>query len=116
MNRIAIVQIRVTEVEQAVAFYRDVLGLVEVPRVGDRDTVEMAGAGVPLLLVRGRPAGKACGTMLWFQTNDLTQTLEEYARLGVDVIHHLPQPCPMGIYASFRDPSGNVHAVVQFLA
>ncbi|MHB1293871.1 MAG: VOC family protein [Anaerolineae bacterium] len=116
MSRVAIIQIPVADMEAAVAFYRDVLGLMPQVRPGSQG-VELAGAGLPLLLVQASVAqGGAAGITLWFQTGDLARTLAEFARQGVDLIHRQPQPCPMGVYAAFRDPSGNAHAMIQFLA
>ncbi len=49
-------------------------------------------------------------------TDDLESSLKDLKSKGVELIHETPQDCPVGVYAAFRDPFGNVHELIEFRA
>lgn len=95
----------VTDLERAVLFYRDVLGL----QLQSRDAVarfkidEVLFELVPdpeSIHQGGKGNGKLC-----LQTEDLSLTIEKLRLKGVDVSD--PKRVDNGILAFFRDPDGN---------
>ncbi len=58
--------------------------------------------------------GKTAQSLINFQTDDLEKTITELKKKGVMFIHDKPQDCPVGVFAAFKDPSGNVHELVEF--
>jgi len=52
--------------------------------------------------------------MINIETDDLAATLNSLKEKGVELIHQTPQKCPVGVYAAFKDPFGNVHELLEF--
>jgi catechol 2,3-dioxygenase-like lactoylglutathione lyase family enzyme len=97
----------VTDATEAAAFYRDILGMIEVPRP-DRAPVpgawlDAGGQQVHLIQDDG-PIGTPHFAIT---VDDLAGTVEAIRERGVDVyeVDHLPGA---GLQAFVRDPSGNV--------
>lgn len=120
MLKVGIVQINVSDMDDAIAWYRDVLGF-EVSKEHDHYpvAVDLVHEGRRLLLHRAnRPARidypNVAQTLVCFQTDDLAQTMSSLRQQGVELLHDAPQPFPAGVFAAFRDPFGNVHELVEF--
>jgi catechol 2,3-dioxygenase-like lactoylglutathione lyase family enzyme len=125
--RLGIVQINVTDLDEAWEFYVGKLGLQAVERLGPGRPFELAlGDDGPLVLVypvrevavRNYPTDT--GVMLVFYTDDLSGTMTDWAAKGVSFI---PiewaeddtgiAPTPFGPFIAFRDPFGNVHELLE---
>jgi glyoxylase I family protein len=101
------VSINVTDVDEALAFYLDVLGL---NRRDDRPDLGVAGAwldagGQQVHLIGGDPP-PAQGQHFALQFDDLDETIAELRGRGVTVSD--PMPIGSGRQAFTHDPSGNL--------
>lgn len=80
---------------------------------------QLEGAGITLILNKvDHPAmgeyPNRSQVILNFQTDDLSASMKTLTKKGVEFIHSSPQECPVGVYAAFKDQSGNVHEMVEF--
>lgn len=75
------IAITVSEVEQAIAFYRDKLGmklLFQVPNMGFFDC-----AGIRLMLTGGETPGESHSSILYFKVADIQQAQQALTARGV---------------------------------
>jgi predicted enzyme related to lactoylglutathione lyase len=99
----------VSDMERAVSFYRDILGL----QLASRDQVARFEIdGVLFELVPGTPGGGGGGS-LCLKTPDLAKTTEELTRRGVPVSD--PRSVENGTLAFLEDPDGNQICLWQYL-
>lgn len=124
--RMGMIQISVLDLAEAKRFYGEVLGMrVNCPFGPERPfLLEVEGAPAVLIYRAGQatpdtyPTGT--GSTLIFHTDDLPATIEQWRAAGVEFVsapnsrHPLGiGRCPFGEYIAFRDPSGNVHELLQ---
>jgi len=97
----------VSEMDRAVSFYRDILGL----RLSSRDVVARFDIdGVLFELVPDGP-GRGGGGMLCLKTHNLSETREELRQLGVAVSE--ARSVENGTLAYVHDPDGNAICLWQ---
>jgi len=119
MLKVALVQINVSDLDEAIAWYRDVLGFVVAKEHYHHPVaVDLVHEGCRLLLHRAeRPARidypHVAQTLICFETDDIAATMDSVRRKCGEVLHDVPQPFPAGVFAAFRDPFGNVHELVE---
>jgi len=118
MPKLSMIVINVCDMDKAVEFYCDKLGFVVHSRKLYPNMVRLEHEAVPIILYRvPSPANldypKRAQTLLNFDTKDLVASIRELKTRGVVFIHDQPQPCPIGVYAAFRDPFGNVHELLE---
>lgn len=102
------VSINVTDVEAALAFYTEVLGLVERtdrPAFGFPGAWLDVGAGGQQLHLIGAPAPANLGQHFAMRVADLPAVVAELRAAGVEVTD--PSPVGPGHQAFLTDPSGN---------
>lgn len=58
------------------------------------------------------PSGST--VVLGFQTENLLESMDQLQAKKVSLIHSTPQDFPGGKFIAFRDPSGNVHELLEF--
>lgn len=137
ISKISHVNVWVDDQDEALAFYRDKLGLevredVTVPEMGNFRWLSVGPAGQPdvafvLMEVPGPPVFEtdtaeqvrallAKGAMgaLFVTTEDAQASYDELKSRGVEFISE-PTQMPYGIDAPFRDPFGNEFRMVQAL-
>ena len=115
LSAIGQIAITVTEIDRAIAFYRDALGLpflFQAPNLGFLDC-----AGVRLMLSGGGiPAGNS-NSAIYFRMPDIQQAFQELAARGVAFERdpHLVARLPdRDLWmAFFRDPDGNLLALMS---
>ena len=115
MPRISVVQINVHDIDRAIDFYQ-LLGFSVASRDHYPQIVKLADDDIerfPLLLYRVDQPAKIdyphdSQVLFNVETDNLESALARLREQGVEVIHDTPEPCPVGIYAGVRDPSGNV--------
>jgi catechol 2,3-dioxygenase-like lactoylglutathione lyase family enzyme len=119
MLKITMVQINVSDMDQAIAWYRDVLGF-EVAKEHDHYpvAVDLVHEGCRLLLHRAERAAQidypdVAQTLICLQTDDIAASMDSMRQRGAELLHDVPQPFPAGLFAAFRDPFGNVHELVE---
>jgi catechol 2,3-dioxygenase-like lactoylglutathione lyase family enzyme len=135
LKQLTTVQVWVHDQDEALAFYTEKLGLelrddVTLPELGNFRwlTVGVPGqsdVAITLMAVPGPPVfdeetrdqikalvAKGAATGLFFATDDIQATYEEFKNRGVE-FQQEPTQQPYGIDAGFRDPSGNQMRVAQ---
>ncbi len=116
LDRIGQIAVPVSEVDRAIAFYRDVLGMRFLfrapPGLGFFDC-----AGVRLML--DEPAWKASGrsgSVLYYKVPDIQAAVDAVSARGVQIDHapHVIAKMPDHVLwmAFFRDPDDNVLALM----
>ena len=115
LRQIGQIRIQVTDVDRAVAFYRDALGmtfLYAFPGMGFFDV-----DGVRLMLVE--PEGRAFGgeSAIYYRVNDIGEAVKTLESRGVifdDQPHVVHRDPAYDLWmAFFRDPDGNVLALMS---
>ena len=119
MPKICVIQINVSDMEKAIDFYCNKLGFEINTKKYYPNIVELAHDGIPLILYKVQKNTvidypNSAQTLFNIQTENLKETLIDLKDKGVALIHEKPQKCPVGVYAAFRDPFGNVHEFVEF--
>lgn len=119
MPRIAAVQINVDDMDKAVDFYVGLLGFSVESMQHYPQIVKLKASAFSLLLFNvNRPCRLAypdvAMTLVNIETDDLRSDLERLRRLGVELLHDRPMPCPVGVYAAIRDPAGNVLELLEY--
>jgi predicted enzyme related to lactoylglutathione lyase len=118
MKSICVVQINVVDMDEALDFYCGTLGLEAGSREFYPQIVEIRHEGVQLILNKVEERAqidypRVAQTLLNFQVDDLEKELAKLKSKGVELIHDTPQECPVGVFAALRDPSGNVHELLE---
>jgi predicted enzyme related to lactoylglutathione lyase len=105
----------VTDMDRAVAFYRDVVGLRLTRRDGS-NWAEFDAGPVKLALhgaVEGRPMQPGGATAV-FGVDDLDAARAELAGRGAPFDEHLGEVEGFARFASFRDPDGNAVQIIEY--
>jgi predicted enzyme related to lactoylglutathione lyase len=104
ITAIATIWLPVTDMNRAVAFYRDSLGLEVLDHDGDWTEVTAGDQRIGLN-ANESPAGDG-GAVIAFAVDDLDATVEELTAKGVEFTDGTSEH-PWGKIAPFRDPEGN---------
>ena len=121
-----IVQINVTDLIAARAFYGGTLGIPLIERFGPESPFELDLGDGPTVLVyavaNSVPVDYAnqTGLTLVLYTDDILGTVERWKSAGVEFIPIEWSEddtgiagCPFGRFIAFRDPFGNVHELLE---
>lgn len=119
MPRICQVTISVDDIDGAIEFYSNKLGLEVLTRDFYPMIVPLRHEPFPIVLRRversaPRDYASEAQAVITFQTDDIGTSFQVLEAKGVEFIHDAPQPFPRGQYAAFRDPSGNILELMQF--
>ena len=101
---IAAIWLPVTDMDRAVAFYRDQLGLDVVDHDGDWSEVTAGDQRIGLNAGES-PAGDG-GAVIAFAVDDIEATVSDLKEKGVEFAGELSEH-PWGRIAPFKDPDGN---------
>jgi predicted enzyme related to lactoylglutathione lyase len=101
---IAAIWLPVTDMDRAVAFYRDQLGLEVVDHDGDWSEVTAGDQRIGLNAGES-PAGDG-GAVIAFAVDDIEATVTDLKDKGVEFAGELSEH-PWGRIAPFKDPDGN---------
>jgi lactoylglutathione lyase len=114
MTRICVIGIYVHDLQEARAFYCDKLGFEVAREYGDC-ILQLKNEGVTFVIekIEGDFPDEPC-VVIATPTGNLVEEMERLRGLGVTFIHDTPQPFPEGIYAAYRDPSGNLLELLEF--
>ncbi len=112
------VQRFVSRLDQARAFYADLLGLPLVEASADWLVFDVA--GVELILVVGAmptthqgPYGSVCATVLCLKSTDIFTDYAYLKAQGVPFFTDIREVAPGKYYGAFHDPDGNLLALIQ---
>lgn len=124
--RVHEVKVKVTDMDEALAFYRDLLGLALLSDDAYPASVLLDGEVLPLRLERTTQAvpveyPRVAQTILVFETADLVATMARLQAYHVTFLTDPPEPYgfnqetgkPLGLTTKVRDPFGNVHSLVE---
>jgi catechol 2,3-dioxygenase-like lactoylglutathione lyase family enzyme len=110
----------VSDMKQAVSFYRDILGIA--PDFEDRYWTSFSFGDIKLGLhwTEGKPVPKVprdshgahAGATVTFQVNDVHKVFEELRRRGVNFLSGVEE-APWGDLAVFEDLDGNVLKIMR---
>ncbi|UCG89654.1 MAG: VOC family protein [Candidatus Heimdallarchaeota archaeon] len=121
MLEIAMNQINVANLEEAIAWYTEVLGFkLSKEHYYPPQAVDLVQKGeIRLLLYKAQNPTKIdypneAQSVIIFQTDDLNKIMKDYSEKGVEFIYPEAREFPAGIFNAFKDPYGNVHEIVQF--
>jgi catechol 2,3-dioxygenase-like lactoylglutathione lyase family enzyme len=103
----------VADMDRAVGWYREVLGLSLVRRDGD-EWAEFETGGARLALHGARPEAQPGGTVV-FGVDDLEAARVALAERGVS-FEHVGEVDGYARYAIFRDPDGNRLQLIEYEA
>lgn len=126
--RVGIVQINVTDLDEAWRFYVETLGLPgrRTLGIGKPFELELGGDDSPKVLVYSvrrsamRSYPDETGVTLVFYTDDIRRTVAEWKAQGVSFVpiewsreESGIADTPFGLFIAFRDPFGNVHELLE---
>jgi methylmalonyl-CoA/ethylmalonyl-CoA epimerase len=124
-TRIAHIGIAVSAMDQSISFYRDVLGMPEVP-LDDSDGARIAGLAAGESLVElleaetpDSPIGKFVAKRgpgihhVCFAVDDLDDTLDRCRQFGIRLIDEKPRMGAEGRRIAFLHPSGTSGVLVE---
>lgn len=115
MLPVCVQTIFVRDLQAATAFYTGALGY-EVKATHGPCIVQLR-TGATTLILEELQEGAAIpgpGTVLCFQTEDMAASMRSVRESGGELLHDVPQRCPVGVFVSFRDPAGAVQQLLQF--
>lgn len=100
--------------DEAVGFYRDVLGLNLTLRAGeDWAEFDVGGTAVAVHGTRDGHAPPQAGATVVFEVDDLDVTIRALKSRGVHFEGEVSEIPGTGRFASFRDPDGNLLQIFQ---
>lgn len=117
--KICVVQINVTDMDEAIDFYCGKLDFKFKNREHYPQLLNLDNDGVYFILNKVEKTAvinypfDSC-TMVNIQVNDLKQSMKDLKAKGVEFIHNTPQKCPVGVYTAIKDPCGNVMELLEF--
>lgn len=121
MLEIAMNQINVSDLEEAITWYTEILGFeVSKDHYYPPQAVDLVQKGrIRLLLYKVDKTTEIdypneAQSVIIFKTNDLNKIMKDYRKKGVKFIYPEAIEFPAGIFNAFKDPYGNVHEIVQF--
>ena len=119
MPQVYLIQINVTDMDKAIDWYTNVLGFkLSKQHYHYPIAVDLVHEGARLILhTVDKPANidypNVAQTLISIRTEDIEASLKDLKSKGVEIIYETPLEFPMGLYAAFRDPFGNVHELVE---
>jgi catechol 2,3-dioxygenase-like lactoylglutathione lyase family enzyme len=118
---IAMNQINVPDLEQAIKWYTEKLGFeVSKNHYYPPQAVDLVQKGhIRLLLYKVEKSVEidypnVNQSVIIFKTKDLIKTMKELKEKGVEFVYPEAVQFPAGLFNAFKDPFGNFHEVVQF--
>jgi lactoylglutathione lyase len=120
MPNICMACIYVKDLDEAIAWYRDVLGFcVSQEHYHYPVAVDLEQDGLRLLLHRAERStdvefGMDSCITLGLRTPDIRDSIAQLKTRGAALIHEEPQQFPAGEWFAVRDPFGNVLELIQF--
>jgi lactoylglutathione lyase len=116
MNKVCVQTVYVSDLARAMDFYVQALGYEVEARYGSC-IAQLRTTGVTLIIQELNPdqtmPDRPC-TVLAFRTSNIEDSMRQVVAAGGELLHDAPQPCPVGVYIAFKDPSGVLHELLQF--
>ncbi len=120
MLEVAMNQINVTNLEEAITWYTEILGFqISKKHYYPPRAVDLVQKGkVRLLLYQVEKSRKIdypneVQSIIIFKTENLNQTMDEFISKGVEFVYPEAVEFPAGLFNAFKDPFGNYHEIVQ---
>jgi catechol 2,3-dioxygenase-like lactoylglutathione lyase family enzyme len=120
MLQIRMNQINVTNLEEAIKWYTEILGFeLSKDHYYPPRAVDLVQKGdIRLILYQVEKPTKIdypneVQSIIIFETDDLKGTMTELTKNGVKFVYQDIIEFPAGIFNAFKDPFGNIHEIVQ---
>lgn len=116
MKEICVQTIYVTNLTQALDFYTQALGYEVKARYGS--CIAQLHTHGATLVVQEIESGQASpdtpSTVLAFRTDNIAESMAQVVAAGGILLNDNSQPCPVGVFITFKDPAGVLHELLQF--
>ncbi|MEV6985960.1 VOC family protein [Sphaerisporangium sp. NPDC051017] len=112
-QKVGNVLIPVSDLDKAVAFYSETLGLTVKFRDGDRFAA-LDGGGVTVALAASAEQVAGAVTSPSYKVGDVAAAVEDLTTAGAELVSG-PETGPHEVRAVLRDPSGNVFVLYSSL-
>ena len=107
----------VTSLDEAKRFYGDVLGLSLASEANDMLLFRQPDFELAIFSCRQAAApdrhSEVAGSTFVFSVPSVEQAMRDLQSKGVQFLHSEPADGPLGRYAAFADPFGNVHEISE---
>lgn len=116
MNEVCVQTVYVPNLARTVDFYVCALGYEVKARYG-HCIAQLRTQGAALViqeLEEGQTTPDRPSSVLAFRTDDIEESMKQVVAAGGTLLNEEPQPCPVGVYVAFKDPSGVLHELLQF--
>ena len=115
-KEVCVISIYVNSIEDAKKHYCEALGFEIEHEYGDC-IVQLKTTGVTLVLekIEDNYPPHPC-VVPGFPTEDVLSELKTLREQGVELLHEEPQVFPGGVFAGFKDISGNIFELLEFKA
>lgn len=120
MLQIKMNQINVTNLEEAIKWYTEILGFrISKDHYYPPRAVDLVQKGViRLILYQVEKTTKIdypneVQSIIIFETDDLKGTMAELTKKGVEFVYKDIIEFPAGVFNAFKDPFGNIHEIIQ---
>jgi lactoylglutathione lyase len=115
--RVLGVRVNVAAIDPAVQFYTRACGF-ELAGKADAGSATLQNGPVRLLLRRASKPPQAhypgdAQSHVNFVVTNLESSLREISKQGFKTVEKTPQPTAIGTYITLKDPSGNIHQLIQ---
>lgn len=113
IKRVNWLEVKVTDMKQSLAFYRDVLSLKVKNEWPYYAIFDLPGTLTFAIMLGGRKGRKEGAPNIYFAVEDLDAEYEELKKKGVDFIEPPKKQYWGGYAALFADPDGNLFYLTQ---
>jgi predicted enzyme related to lactoylglutathione lyase len=115
MLPVCVQSVYVPNLQEAIDFYAAALGY-EVEATYGGCIAQLRTGGTTLILQEIEPGGEPASpaTVLAFRTDDIHASMRRVVQAGGELLHRVPQPCPVGVFVGFRDKAGVAYELLQF--
>ncbi|MBT3232674.1 MAG: hypothetical protein HN356_07650 [Calditrichaeota bacterium] len=115
-KEVCVLCVCVNSIEESLKFYCDALDFEVETTYGDC-IVRLKSKGVTLLLKQiedGYPPHPC--VVPGFETEDISAEIENLKTQGVKILHDKPQVFPAGLFVAYKDISGNIFELLEFIS
>lgn len=116
LNKVCVLTVQVTNLEEAIRFYTEVLKFQVNKRYGEK--IVSLVQDIPLILEETETVtlNNSQPVLLGLLSENLDEDIKYLTGKGVKILFDEPKPCPPGRYTIIEDPSGNQIELVEFSA
>ncbi|MEQ2525083.1 VOC family protein [Bacillaceae bacterium CLA-AA-H227] len=116
LNQVCVLTIKVTNMEEAVDFYTNVLDFSVAKKYGE-NIISLDHNGLPLILEKAEKVNvpSSSSVLLAINSSNIQEDFKKLQDKGVKILFDEPKPCPPGYFFVIEDNSGNHLEIVEFV-